>query len=215
MARLEGFSDIIQYCHTWVVHPGPLQKGEARGVLPSAPQSRSAPTQPRGTLVALVAPRTKDLRWLLSPPYAAASLVLRQGGGVSSQRPSVPRQMSDALPFWGHAQPGPESGGHSRAEFPFREPHFLTMPRFVVCPRKGHLSLTCPRRGEALPSALHCHIFLPFHTVHGVPKARILKWFTMVKWNTKGHSPFPSEPRFVRTLHHDQSVLGSPTRHGS
>ena len=51
-----------------------------------------------------------------------------------------------------------------------------------------------------------CHIFLPFHTVHGVLKARILKWFAI---------PFSSGPCFVRTLHHDLSVLGGPTRHGS
>ena len=37
-----------------------------------------------------------------------------------------------------------------------------------------------------------CHIFLPFHTVHGVLKERILKWFTI---------PFSSGPHFVRTLH--------------
>ena len=35
-----------------------------------------------------------------------------------------------------------------------------------------------------------CHIFLPFHTVHGVLKARMLKWFAI---------PFSSGPRFVRT----------------
>ena len=51
-----------------------------------------------------------------------------------------------------------------------------------------------------------CHIFLPFHTVHGVLKARILKGFAI---------PFCSRPRFVRILHHDPSVLGGPTRHGS
>ena len=51
-----------------------------------------------------------------------------------------------------------------------------------------------------------CPIFLPFHTVHGVLKARILKWFAI---------PFFSGPRFVRTLHHDPSVLGGPTQHGS
>ena len=34
-----------------------------------------------------------------------------------------------------------------------------------------------------------CHIFLTFHTVHGVLKARILKWFAI---------PFSSGPRFVR-----------------
>ena len=36
------------------------------------------------------------------------------------------------------------------------------------------------------------HIFLPFYTVHGVLKARVLKWFAI---------PFCSGPHFVRTLH--------------
>ena len=51
-----------------------------------------------------------------------------------------------------------------------------------------------------------CPIFLPFHTVHGILKARILKWFAI---------PFSSGPHSVRTLCHDPSVLGGPTRHGS
>ena len=51
-----------------------------------------------------------------------------------------------------------------------------------------------------------CFIFLPFHNVHGVLKARILKWFAI---------PFPSGLRFVRTLHHDPSILGGPTWHDS
>ena len=38
-----------------------------------------------------------------------------------------------------------------------------------------------------------CHIFLPFHTLHGILKARILKWFSIL---------FSSGP-FVRTLHQD------------
>ena len=42
-------------------------------------------------------------------------------------------------------------------------------------------------------------IFLPFHTVHGVLKARLLKWFAI---------PFSRGPCFVRTLHHDH--LGWP-----
>ena len=43
-----------------------------------------------------------------------------------------------------------------------------------------------------------CPIILPFHTVHGVLKARILKWFAF---------PFPSGPHGeVRTLHHDLSI---------
>ena len=44
-----------------------------------------------------------------------------------------------------------------------------------------------------------CHIFLLFHAVNGVLKVRILKWFAL---------PFSSGPPFVRTLHHDPSVLG-------
>ena len=41
---------------------------------------------------------------------------------------------------------------------------------------------------------------------YGVLKARILKWFAI---------PFSSGPHFVRTLHHDPSVLGGPAWHGS
>ena len=51
-----------------------------------------------------------------------------------------------------------------------------------------------------------CPIFLPFHTIHGVLKARMLKWFAI---------PFSSEPCFVRTFHHDPFILGGPTQHGS
>ena len=51
-----------------------------------------------------------------------------------------------------------------------------------------------------------CHIFLPFHTVHGILKARILGWFTI---------PFSSGPHFVRTLHYNPSNLGGLARHGS
>ena len=51
-----------------------------------------------------------------------------------------------------------------------------------------------------------CPIFLPFHTVHGFLKARILKCFAI---------PFSSGPCFFRTLHHYPSVLGGPTWHGS
>ena len=45
-------------------------------------------------------------------------------------------------------------------------------------------------------------IIFPFHTVHGVLKARILKWFAI---------PFSSGPHSVRPLHHDPPVLGCPT----
>ena len=43
-----------------------------------------------------------------------------------------------------------------------------------------------------------CPIFLPFHTVHGVLKTRIWKWFAI---------PFSSGPHFVRTLHCDQNQI--------
>ena len=46
-------------------------------------------------------------------------------------------------------------------------------------------------------------MLLPFHAVHGVLKARILKWFAI---------PFSSGPRFVTILHYDLSVLGGPLR---
>ena len=52
------------------------------------------------------------------------------------------------------------------------------------------------RPGELI---FQCPIFLPFHTVYGVLKARVLKWFDIL---------FSSGPHFVRTLHHDLSVLG-------
>ena len=51
------------------------------------------------------------------------------------------------------------------------------------------------RPGEFI---FQCPIFFPFHTIHGVLKERILKWFAI---------PFFSGPRFVRTLHYDPSVL--------
>ena len=47
-----------------------------------------------------------------------------------------------------------------------------------------------------------CPIFLPFHTVHGVLKERLLKRFAI---------PFSSGPPSVRLLHHDLSILGGPT----
>ena len=51
-----------------------------------------------------------------------------------------------------------------------------------------------------------CPVFLPFHTGHGVIKASVLNWFAI---------PFSSGPHSVRPLHHDPSVLGGPTWHGS
>ena len=47
---------------------------------------------------------------------------------------------------------------------------------------------------------LQHHIFLPFHAILGVLKARILNWFSI---------SFASGPCFVRTLHHDLSDSGN------
>ena len=64
-------------------------------------------------------------------------------------------------------------------------------------------SILCTYRpGEFI---FQCAIFLPFHTVQVVLKARILKQFAI---------PFSSGPHVVRPLHHDPSVLGGPTLHG-
>ena len=72
----------------------------------------------------------------------------------------------------------------------------------VISPLISSSILGTYRPGEFI---FLCPIFLPFHTVHGVLKARILKWFAI---------PFSSGPHFVRTLHQDPSVLGCPTRQG-
>ena len=56
--------------------------------------------------------------------------------------------------------------------------------------------------GEGNGKQLQYPIILPFPTVHGVLKARILKWFAI---------PFSSGPHSVRTLHHDLPILGCPT----
>ena len=50
------------------------------------------------------------------------------------------------------------------------------------------------------------HIFLPFYTVHGILTPRILEWFAISS---------SSGPHFVRTLHCDLTILGSPAWLGS
>ena len=46
---------------------------------------------------------------------------------------------------------------------------------------------------------------LPFHTVHGVLKAKMLKWLAI---------PFSGGPHFVRTCHHDPAIFGDAAWHG-
>ena len=47
---------------------------------------------------------------------------------------------------------------------------------------------------------LRCHIFLPFHIVHGILMERILEWLAI---------SFSDGPHFVRTFHSDCSVCKS------
>ena len=72
----------------------------------------------------------------------------------------------------------------------------------VVSPLFPSSILGTYRLGEFL---FHYTIILPFDTVHGALKARIMKWFAF---------PFSSGPHSDRPLHHDLSVLGGPTWHG-
>ena len=60
--------------------------------------------------------------------------------------------------------------------------------------------------GHLLTWGVHLpvHIFLPFHTGHGVLKARMLKWFAI---------PFSSGPRSVRCLH-TSPLFGFPSSLG-
>ena len=81
--------------------------------------------------------------------------------------------------------------------------HFSSLIPWVLFPLWPSLFIPSGAIGEFI---FQCHIFLPFHTIHGVLKARKLKWFSI---------PFSSGPHFVRTLHYDPSVLGGPTRHRS
>ena len=72
----------------------------------------------------------------------------------------------------------------------------------VLSPLISSSILCTYRPGEFL---FQYPIFLPFHTVHRVLRARILKWFAI---------PFSSGPHSVRPLQHDLPILGGPTWHG-
>ena len=72
----------------------------------------------------------------------------------------------------------------------------------VISPLISSSILGTYRPGEF---TFQCPVFLCFHSVRGVLKARILEWFAI---------PFSSGPHSVRTLHNDPSTLGGPTQHG-
>ena len=106
---------------------------------------------------------------------------------------------------------------HARPPCPSPTPrvHSNSCPSYLWCHPAISSSVipfsSCP---QSLPAVISCSIFgtyrpgeflfqypiiLPFHTVDGVLKARILKWFAI---------PFSGGPHSVRPLHHDLSVLG-------
>ena len=72
--------------------------------------------------------------------------------------------------------------------------HFFILS-WVIYPLISNSILGTYRPGDFISQF---PIFLPFHTVLGVLKARIQKWFAI---------PFFNGSRFVRTLHHDLSIL--------
>ena len=80
-----------------------------------------------------------------------------------------------------------------------------------VCSLFMELFLHWPLVAYWAPTNLHLSVsyffffFLPFHTVHGVLKAIMLKWFAI---------PFSSAPYFVRTLHHDPCCIRPPKMDG-
>ena len=73
----------------------------------------------------------------------------------------------------------------------------------VISPLFSSSILGTYQSGEFI---FHFCILLPFPTVYGVLKARILKWFAI---------PFSSGPHFIRILNHDLSILGGLYWHGS
>ena len=87
---------------------------------------------------------------------------------------------------------------HNWALFSLWLCHFILSG--VISPLFSSSILRTYQPGEFI---FQCDIFLPFHTVHGVLKVRILKWFAI---------PSFRGPHFVRTLHYDPSILGGPTR---
>ena len=87
------------------------------------------------------------------------------------------------------------------------QPHGL-QPTRLICPWDFPGKCTGVGCHCLLWHMLYISIYTHIHTysVHGFLKAKILKWFAI---------PFSSGPHFVKTLHHDPSILGGPTWHSS
>ena len=93
---------------------------------------------------------------------------------------------------------------HNCVSFPLWPSHFILCGAISNCPPVFPSGILDTFQPEGL--IFWCHIFLPFHTVHGILETRILEWFAI---------PFSSGPRFVRALHYDLSLLGGSARHDS
>ena len=93
---------------------------------------------------------------------------------------------------------------HNWASFLLCPSHFILSGTINSCPplfSNSNLDIFHPRG-----LIFWCHIFLSFYTVHEVLVASILEWFAI---------PSSSGSHFVRTLPHDQTILGGPTQLGS
>ena len=73
----------------------------------------------------------------------------------------------------------------------------FTFELFIIALWNKNWICTVPLPSVDLLNSL-ITMFLTFHTVHGVLRAKILKWFAI---------PFSRGPRFVRTLRHDPVAL--------
>ena len=84
--------------------------------------------------------------------------------------------------------------------------HFSSIFSFFVELFLQSSPVTCWSPTDLGSSSFSVIYFCLFNTILGALKARILKSFAI---------SFSSGPHFVRTLHHDLSMLGGPTWHGS
>ena len=80
---------------------------------------------------------------------------------------------------------------------------YVCITESVCYTPETNINYVCAQSCQTLCDSIDCS---SFHTVHGILKAAILKWFAI---------PSSSGPCFVITLHYDPAVLGGPTRHGS
>ena len=93
---------------------------------------------------------------------------------------------------------------HNWLSFPLWPNWFILSGAINNCPLlfpSSILDTFWPGGGLIFP----CHIFLPFHTVHGILMTRILEWVAISSSNRS---------RFVWALHYNPSALGGPALHG-